>query len=653
MDSLLTKLHPIKFFLIWVLAQGSTLLGSSHSESMGVLSVQLSAGSWNAPSYSIFSPGVYNIPLFRGPIDASVENNVSLFKTPDVANPANLKGPLPAGVLNSIPARAEAFLDENGSVTSIALLDAGSGYLGPPRIYISQPNLENSDTPTYRAATAVVDWNATEKTITGISLLEKGRGYSQPPTITIDGGNYFLKIIDPASPASGSYFPILSNSDYIMEVNNSYDTGASDGIPLVSEVLQQGQLIEVVQGWTLGSLFGHTIEELKLYPDTNASRADWVYLLKGPDQQVGDSTDYVPHFHDGTDWRSVHSPSETFNHKAIAPHESLIIARRLDENSTIFFNGVSPRTSSSWVLPEFNRSMLVSNPFPTELKLSDLIGREMITEDNSTSEENRTRWLAHPQQDLADNVQMLTSSGWSTYWHQGTNLAITQEAKISARKGSGIGGALTQSDFSMSNGSILSISNPTTGNVLVSTSENHGLLNGFRVTISSALGYLTNENKEQINADGQVVEDGDGLIIESPVNGEWEITAVTTNTFELKDCQNYSDFIADGSATWSTGNQGAGYDNNVTLSIIGGGGQGAKAVGLVKDGRIHSISITQGGFFYTQPPKVVVHPGGWQKLGRGNSPINNLTIPAGSGVLLIRKHPHGVRSHIPLREINE
>jgi hypothetical protein len=74
---------------------------------------------------------------------------------------------------------------------------------------------------------------------------------------------------------------------------------------------------------------------------------------------------------------------------------------------------------------------------------------------------------------------------------------------------------------------------------------------------------------------------------------------------------------------------------------------------LVKDGRIHSISITQGGFFYTQPPKVVVHPGGWQKLGRGNSPINNLTIPAGSGVLLIRKHPHGVRSHIPLREINE
>ena len=35
----------------------------------------------------------------------------------------------------------------------------------------------------------------------------------------------------------------------------------------------------------------------------------------------------------------------------------------------------------------------------------------------------------------------------------------------------------------------------------------------------------------------------------------------------------------------------------------------------------------------------------------GVSPINNLTLPPGSGALLIRKHPHGVRSQIPLRTI--
>ena len=211
---------------------------------------------------------------------------------------------------------------------------------------------------------------------------------------------------------------------------------------------------------------------------------------------------------------------------------------------------------------------------------------------------------------------------------------------------------MTQNDFSMSNGNILAISNPTSGNVMITTSENHGLKSGFRVTISSAFGYLTNENKYQIDENGTIVEDGDGLIIESPVNGEWEITNPTSNTFELKDTKNHTDFINDGSATWSTGNPGAGYDNNVTLSVIGGGGIGAKAVGIVEDGIIQSISITQGGFLYTRPPRVVIHPGGWQKLGRGNAPINDLSIPAGSGVLLIRKHPHGLRSLIPLREIN-
>ena len=652
MDSRFKKLHTCLILLIGVLAH-HTILGSSSSESMGVLSVSLQAGSWDAPTYSIFSPGVQNTPVFRGPIQSSAENNVSFFMTPDVANPSNFKGPLPSGVLHSIPAKAEAFLDENGSLSSISLLDPGSGYLGPPRVIISPPNQENSDATHFRAASAWIEWNASTQNITGISVLEKGRGYKQPPTVKIEGGSYFLKITDPTSSSLGLHLPIISNSDYSLEVNNSLDTGGSDGIPLVSEIIQSGQFVEVVKGWTLGSLLGSTIDELKLHPDINASRADWVYLLKNPDEQIGDSSDFIPHYHNGTDWRLVHTPSVITNDQVIAPDESLIIARRFDENATLFFSGIAPSSTSTWVLPEFNRSKLVCNPFPTDLKLSDLIGRERITDDNSSTDENRTLWLAHPDQDRADNLQILNSSGWSTYWHDGTNLAITSDARISARKGSGIGGALTHNDFSMSNGNILAISNPTSGNVVITTSENHGLKSGFRVTISSAFGYLTNENKDQIDADGMIVEDGDSLIIESPVNGEWEITNPTANTFELKDSKNHTDFINDGSATWSTGHPGAGYDNNVTLSIIGGGGVGAKAVGIVEDGIIQSIAITQGGFLYTHPPKVVVHPGGWQKLGRGNAPMNDLTIPAGSGVLLIRKHPYGVRSLIPLREIQD
>ena len=81
---------------------------------------------------------------------------------------------------------------------------------------------------------------------------------------------------------------------------------------------------------------------------------------------------------------------------------------------------------------------IVSNPFPTQLNLSDLIGNDMITEDNSSSEENSSLWLANPHQEKADNVQILKSSGWSTYWHDGSNLSISEAAKISARAGSGL-----------------------------------------------------------------------------------------------------------------------------------------------------------------------------------------------------------------------
>ena len=126
----------------------------------------------------------------------------------------------------------------------------------------------------------------------------------------------------------------------------------------------------------------------------------------------------------------------------------------------------------------------------------------------------------------------------------------------------------------MENGQILSISNPSSGNVVVTTANNHNLRNGFLITISSVLGRLTNENKEQIDANENVVEQGEGLLIESPVNGKWEITNVTNNTFELKECQNYTDYVDDGTAIWSTGSPGNGYDANITLelSITGGGG---------------------------------------------------------------------------------
>ena len=215
----------------------------------------------------------YRIPSFSRTHPIECRKQCQFFQdTPDVANPSIFKGPLPSGVLHSIPAKAEAFLDANGSLSSISLLNPGSGYLGPPRVIISPPNQENAEANHFRSASALIEWNATTQNITGISILEKGRGYKQPPTVKIEGGSYFLKITDPTSTSLGLHLPIISNSDYSLELNNSLDTGSSDGIPLVSEIIQSGQFVEVVMGWTLGSLFGSTIDELKLHPDINASQ---------------------------------------------------------------------------------------------------------------------------------------------------------------------------------------------------------------------------------------------------------------------------------------------------------------------------------------------------------------------------------------------
>jgi hypothetical protein len=629
---------------------GVTSIGSanSHSESMGIISFSIPAGSAQSPTYTLFSPGVNSLPVFRGSIKSSEDQNVTFYLTPDLQNPSQLIGPLPPGLVSSVQAKASTTIDENGSVSSVILIENGENYLAQPEVFISPPTDQNSSSTFSRTAACIADFNSDDKSINQIIVMDGGAGYQAPPEVYIRGGPHYLKILDAQSDYSGLYFPIISNTDQTLKLANPSDSNDTDGVPAIEEIMTPDLLVEVISGWTLGSLFGDNPSELQLHGDANASLADWVYILKDESEQIGNNNDFEPYFHDGEVWRLVNPPHSISSSKVINPQESVIIARRADSNTTIYVHGVSPSIATSWDLPESGNSGLVCNPFPVPLKLSELIGNIMITDDNSSSLENSSKWLAHPNQDLADNVQILTSNGWSTYWHDGSNLSVTKHAKISARAGSGIGGTLTSRDFSMTSGKISLVSNPTSGDVLVTTEETHGLSNGFEVEIASVLGRLTNSNKVQIDNNGSIVSYGEGLIVESPVNGTWEIEVDSPQSFYLKNSENNCDFIYTEDATWSTGNPGLGYDKNVTLSILGGGGEGAKAEGKVIDGKIHSIDIISGGLLYSSPPTILVHPGGWNKLGRGNMPINDAIIPANSGVLLIRKHPFGLRSRIPL-----
>ena len=139
------------------------------------------------------------------------------------------------------------------------------------------------------------------------------------------------------------------------------------------------------------------------------------------------------------------------------------------------------------------------------------------------------------------------------------------------------------------------------------------------------------------------------MIITSAANGYFEVSNVTSDTFELKGKSGNCDFIGEGTAVWQTGNPGAGYSSDAFVSFVGGGGHGAMGIAKVQNGSISSIIITSPGSGYVGAPKVRIHSGGWRKLGAGRAPFNDVLIPAGAGILLVRKHPSGVSSNLAIR----
>ncbi len=610
-----------------------------YSEPVGSTQVVLAGGSPVAPNYWIVSPGYKGEAIYRGFVDHSNENNVSFHTTPDLANPFVQVGPFQAGVLASKVARAEAVLDANGSITSISIVSNGENYDGEPKVIIAAPVVENGELHAFENAYARANLNESNDRIDSIAITHPGRGYQTPPRITVDGGSHFIRLTDPDSIHYGLCFSISGNTDRTLTLENP--SGAD-----IESIFTPSSRVEVFRGWTIGSFLGY--EHTPLHSDQNSTLADWIYLTKNSVDQ-NDSSFHSAYFHDGQSWKSVDNPALDASDHPIRPDESIILARRFADELTLNLQGSVLMDANYLDLPEKGKRRLGCNPYPTDVMLSDLIASSSMT---TANELNSSLWMTDPNPDYADNLQIIKGSLWMTYWHDGSNLQITEHARISARRGSGFGGSMTPVDFSFSSGEISSLTNSTDGNLII-TSNSHGLKDGFLVEISGVMGYRTDENDQRIDGDGNLIVDGPGFVIESSVNGKWEILKTTAHTFELSNANLDCEFINDGKASWATGFAGSGYDSNVSLSIIGGNGQGAKATGIVEDGKIVSISMKSGGIAYVKRPEVMVHPGGWKSIVSGNVPSSTLRIPAGSGFLIIRKHPTGIASRLALEPFVE
>ena len=122
-------------------------------------------------------------------------------------------------------------------------------------------------------------------------------------------------------------------------------------------------MVEVFQGWTLGSLLGY--EETPLHSHSDSELADWVYILKEPDQQTGvPNEDYTAHFHNGTNWAEVLNPDQVSSDTTLMPDESFIIVRRHESETEISISGLANINASAWQMPPFGKKESRMQPIP-------------------------------------------------------------------------------------------------------------------------------------------------------------------------------------------------------------------------------------------------------------------------------------------------
>lgn len=621
--------------LLWIRSYSND---GNTGDFVGSISIEIPAGTSGSPYYQIVSPSLKGQPVFRGLVDSVVDNNISFSRVPDLLDPTTLSNPFKPGMLVCKQARANSVIDANGTVASLTLTYPGLGYQVTPEVVIDLPTEGNQTEINYDVAQVEAKLDGSGQ-ISSFDVLNGGRGYSFPPKVTIEGGPHYLRVADLDSNHRGKFFRITSNS----EANVIVDNNLSESIV---SIFTSNSPVEIFKAWTLGSLFGY---DSTSFNEGDDSVADYVYILKSSGQD-GTPNDFVPYFHDGTAWRAVSDTATDYGDVIIPPDEAMIIARRSTLPLDLVLSG-TVRTQSTFIeLPKANQRALINNPFGLDIMLSDLIPPSSLTQ----SDANLSGWLANESQELADNVMVLNNGVWETFWHDGTNMGITEKAYATARAGSGTGGSLMQQDISLASGLISNLTNPSLGTNITVTSVDHGLRNGFMVKIEGARGYKTDDdksqddNKSQVDENGTIVADGYGLLIESAANGSFLATNCTTDTFELDGKSGNCDFYDDGNAFWSTGSRGAGYSSDTMVSFVGGGGSGGKGIAKVNAGTITSISITDPGAGYVEAPNLLIHSGGWNRMGAGRSPSNDLTVPAGSGILLLRNHPGGIAARVSI-----
>lgn len=189
--------------------------------------------------------------------------------------------------------------------------------------------------------------------------------------------------------SQGRQFKVVSNS--------------ADTLTLISDegslttLIATGDQYEILPVATLATLFGATAPKLLVNPDPES--ADNV-LVRG-------AFGWLTYYNDGTQWLRQGAGRTNQNNVPILPEQGLLLVRRANSAMGFMVKGVAPTTNLKTDLPA-DKVTFLGNRFPinsslTKLKLDDVAG-----------------WRSNVNPAAADTVLMRESSGWVTYFHNGS-----------------------------------------------------------------------------------------------------------------------------------------------------------------------------------------------------------------------------------------
>ena len=679
------KKTPSFLFVIlaFVFCLHSTVFGNNVAGYSGAVTITIPdsvtqsgvtyTASADSPIYKVASAGVSGEPVFSGFIQSVGSNTITFENSTD--GDGNVFNPFVKGAFKStvkVPVLT-AVLSGN-QVDSISIDYAGEGFNdtcstgNAQLIEIDYPEADDNQ------STAIATVSGGK--ITGITMTNKGSGYLGVPSVTVVGGPHFVRLTEKGSPDVGRVFLITDNTANQLTLDVSKLATKSKSNPTgetLAKVLQQDYSVEIIPASTVGSLVGKSKADVESHGFTTGlpSAADYVYFW---DQSV---ERYAPHFYLGTAVGSY--PAGWYNRRNISgghatdkilyPDEAFIVANRNSGAIDLTIEGAVGTTNQKMYLPAYPKQALMNNPFGTDVILGEIIpadfmGTEPYDFRPSASDGNTTH---------ADTIFFLSGVSWNEYYYKGgVNDTVIEVATASAKAGTAPSNGIADSDVEFVSGTVSALAScDSTGG----TSGDHNTSeytkvslsgggpasaddwNGFNITFSEISGRSVSDSYDSANSrqyeldvNGSDVDQGNGIMIYSNLNGTHEIVDSASGYVIVKVKRDVNFESGKGDKKWSLGSVGAGYNTTAKAYFIGGGGSGAIADVTVSGGSITGFNFSgtgnSRGSGYTEAPQVVITGGGWRLIGGADAPEDGQTLGSDEGLIVVRKHPTGILTYV-------